>query len=245
MTSTLESKRKTPRALLNEYDVADALASYYALHHAPGRTELFFDYNGHNELAAFLVRCQTGLDLFRPLVTMRARGSAVSPQLLRDGLLPGRPHLLVVPEMLLEKLEPYLDLTDTTRNLVLRLDPARFKPKINVLVVESADMDGNPRCEIRRGDEVRAIAGVNWRSPDFAEIYVHVGEQWRGRGWGQAVVAACVSSLLRMQVRPLYIVSEQNSTSLALAEAVGFVDSGSREMMAQAVLKDSRVRADG
>ena len=185
MTSTLESKRQIARALLNEYDVADALASYYALHHDPGRTELFIDYNGQNELAAFLVRCQTGLDLFRPVVTMRARGSAVSLQLLQDGLLPGRPHLLVVPEVLVAKLEPHLDLTGTTRNLVLRLDPALFKPKINVLMVESVDMDGNPRCEIRRGDEIRAISGVNWRSPDFAELYVHVGDQWRGRGWGR------------------------------------------------------------
>ena len=123
--------------------------------------------------------------------------------------------------------------------------PPTFNPNINVLVTDSLDFNGNPRCEVRSGDEVRAIAGVNWRSPLFAEIYVNVGERWRGRGWGQAVVTCCVAALLRMQVTPLYMVAEQNRASLQVAKRVGFVDTGAREIVAQATLRDIEVTPDG
>ena len=37
MMLKLESRRQEARELLNEFDAADALASYYALHHDPNR----------------------------------------------------------------------------------------------------------------------------------------------------------------------------------------------------------------
>jgi predicted GNAT family acetyltransferase len=158
--------------------------------------------------------------------------------LLRKGLVPGRPYLLIVPEALAAKLEAHLDLTGVTRNRVLRLDPARYEPVMNVMVEERQDAQGSPRCEIRRGQKIVALAGANWRSPSFAEIYVTVGEESRGRGFGKAVVSACVAALLRMRVTPLYVVAEHNLPSLELARQVGFVDTGAREVVAQAVLRD-------
>jgi GNAT superfamily N-acetyltransferase len=237
MTLTLDAQRQTVRALLNEFDAADALASYYALYHDPGRSELFTHHDDEGRLMAFLARCQTGFDLFRPVVTLRVRGAEVPEGLLRKGLVPGRPYLLIVPEVLAEKLKAHLDLTDVTRNWVLRLDPAQYEPVINVLVEERQDSQGSPRCEIRRGESVLALAGANWRSPNFAEMYVTVGEESRGRGFGKAVVSACVAALLRMRVTPLYVVAEHNIPSLELAKRVGFVDTSAREIVAQAVLK--------
>lgn len=237
MTLTLENRRQEVRELLNEFDAADALASYYALHHDPNRSALFTHHNGDGHLDAFLARAQTGFDLFRPVVTLRIKGGQVPEDLLLEGLQPGRPYLLIVPASLAEKLKPFLDLTDVTRNLVLRLDPARYQPVMNVLVEEYQDQQGYPRCEIRRGEQVLAVAGVNWLSPVFAELYVHVHEGSRQRGWGKAVVAACAAAVFRMDVTPVYMVAERNKASLELAKAVGFVDTGAREIVAQAMLK--------
>ena len=237
MTLALDAQRQAVRALLNEFDAADALASYYALYHDPERSALFTHHDGEGRLVAFLARCQTGFDLFRPVVTLRVRGGEVPPELLREGLLPGRPYLLIAPARMVSKLKQYLDITDAALYRVLRLDPARFHPVVNVLVQQRLDANGNPFCEIRRGERVMAVAGVNWRSPVFAEVYVHVGEESRGRGWGQAVVSACVATLLQAEVTPLYVVAERNAPSLALAERVGFVDTGGREVVAQVALR--------
>lgn len=237
MISNLNGKREQARELLNEYDAADALASYYALHHDPNRSTLFTHVDEDGRLVGFLARAQTGFDLFRPVVTLRIRGEEVPEDLLRKGLQVGRPYLLIVPDNLTEKLAPYVDLTDATRNSVLRLDPARYQPVINILVEEHVDEQGNPRCEIRRGEQVLALAGVNWRSPLFAELYVHVHEESRQRGWGKAVVAACSATLLKQDITPVYVVAEGNAASMELARVVGFVDTGAREVVAQATLK--------
>lgn len=103
------------------------------------------------------------------------------------------------------------------------------------MVVIGADPEGNPRAEVRRGSHAVAVAGVNWRSPIFAEIYVQTEEEQRERGWGRAAVNALVAELLKLNVTPLYSVTEKNDASLALAERVGFVDTGAREIMAHAM----------
>jgi len=130
---------------------------------------------------------------------------------------------------------------NATRNRMLRLDPARYHPVINVMVEEHFDEQGNPRCEIRRGEQVLAVSGVNWRSPIFAEVYVHVASASRGRGWGQAVVSACVATLLAMGVTPVYIADQTNAASLELAQRVGFVDTGAREIVGEALIKQPEV----
>jgi hypothetical protein len=58
--ATLPSLRDSVRDLLNEFDAADGLASYYALHHDPRRTTLFIHRDADQVVDGFLVRCQTG-----------------------------------------------------------------------------------------------------------------------------------------------------------------------------------------
>lgn len=235
-TATLPELRHQARDLLNEFDAADGLASYYALHHDPKRSALIVHRDESEQVDGFLARCQTGFDLFRPLVTLRVRGvnDPIAP-LLEAGLVAGRPYVMVIPELTVERVARHVALANPVGNRIMRLDPGRFVPEINVLVVTRADADGNPRAEVRRGDQAVATAGVNWRSPIFAEVFVRVEPQGRGRGWGRAVVKAVVGELLRQSVTPLYTVAEDNDASYDLALDVGFVDSGAREVMAEAV----------
>ena len=98
-----------------------------------------------------------------------------------------------------------------------------------MLVQPARAPDGSPRFVIRSQGQTASEAGVNWRSPHFAELFVRTEPRATGRSWGKAVVAACASSLVQARVQPLYMVTEGNEASARLAEAVGFVDTGARE----------------
>lgn len=223
--------------LLNDRSPADALAAYYAFYHAPERTELFAHHPAEGARAdGFLVRARTGLDLFRPLVTFRADSAATAQALFQDGLPPRRPVYLVAPESLGDWAAKYLTLTDMELHRIYRFDPDRYKPEINVLLVSSQGPDGMPRFEIRSaGNTAGAVAGVNWQSDRFAEVYVHTEPAVRGRGWGKTVVSALARQLLQTGRAPLYVVAQANEYSIRLAEAVGFIDTGYRELVAQGV----------
>jgi RimJ/RimL family protein N-acetyltransferase len=175
------------------------------------------------------------MDLFRPLVTLRAEREPAAEILLEQGLIAGRPVYLTVPESHATWVNKYLSVTDAELHRIYRYDPERFQPEINVLVVTSQAPDGLPRCEIRAGDRAGAVAGVNWQSPRFAEVYVYTEPAVRGRGWGKSVVRALVGQLLKAGRTPLYVVSEHNEYSIRLAETVGFVDTGRREYVGQAL----------
>jgi ribosomal protein S18 acetylase RimI-like enzyme len=233
----LERVRPRVRPLLDSRSPADALATYYALHHAPDRTELFVYPETDAGAAAqgFLVRARTGLDLFRPLVTFRARTEEAARALFERGLQPGRPAYLTVPESLAPWANKYLTVTDAELHRVYRLNPRRYQPILNVLAVTSTGADGLPRVEIRAGERAGAVAGVNWQSPDYAEVYVYTDPAVRGRGWGKSVVAALVGQLSQSGRMPLYVVAENNEYSIRLAEAVGFDDTGHREYVGQAI----------
>lgn len=234
--ATLHELRQQARELLNEFDPADGLAAYYALHHDPNRTALYVHQDPGGSPDGFLVRCQTGIDLFRPLVTLRLRGlSDPIPALIDPALAAGRPYLLVLPEPLLERVKPHLTLTSPVRSLIMRLEPSRLRTEINVLVVLRRDADGSPRAEIRHRDEPAALAGVNWRSSNFAEVFVQVQPEFRRRGWGRSVVRAVAVELLKLRVTPLFTTAEDNDEALNLAEDVGFVSTGAVEITVQAV----------
>jgi predicted GNAT family acetyltransferase len=66
-------------------------------------------------------------------------------------------------------------------------------------------------------------------------VFVNVVPEHRQRGWGRAVTNAVVGALLKQQVTPLYSAAEDNDASQALAESVGFADTGAREVLAQAI----------
>ncbi len=233
-TSTL---RDSVRRLLDIRSPADALATYYALYHPPDRTELFLWPLGADRPVGFLVRARTGYDLFRPLVTLRAPDPASAAGLLQVGLFPNRPALLTVPDRLAELVAARLEISQLERLRLYQLEPRDHEPVINVLVTRAQAPGSLARYEIRSGEQIAAAAGLNWRSPEFAEIYVHVHPSGRERGWGKSVVSALTSELIAGSVRPLYLAAETNPASIRLAESLGFRDTGFREFTGQAVLR--------
>jgi ribosomal protein S18 acetylase RimI-like enzyme len=235
--ASLDQLRAVVRPLLDERSPKDALAAYYALYHSADRTELFV-YPASAQAGAargFLVRARTGMDLFRPLVTARLADDETALALFEQGLIAGRPAYLTMPEGMIRWVNKYLQVSDPELHRIYRFPPERYEPQINVLVVTSTAADGQPRCEIRSGERTGAVAGINWQSPQFAEVYVYTDPEVRGRGWGKSVVRALVGLILKTRRVPLYVVAESNEYSIRLAEAVGFQDTGYREFIAQAV----------
>lgn len=119
------------------------------------------------------------------------------------------------------------------------LQPRRFEPIINVLVAQSTGPNGLPRFIVRSQEtgEVVAAAGLNWQSPRYAEISVNTDLSHRRQGLGQSVVAAMAEYVLGNGRIPLYLVAAQNNASSQLAESVGFRDTGTANLLLQAVLK--------
>jgi predicted GNAT family acetyltransferase len=107
----------------------------------------------------------------------------------------------------------------------------RFVPLINVLVVQSARAEHPPRFEIQSGGKVMAAAGLNWRSPHFAEVYVYTEPEAKRRGWGQSVLSACTTALLQQGLIPIYMVEGDNIASIRLAESLGYRDTGARHFI--------------
>ena len=224
----LVTQRLSIQNLLDEGSPADAMEAYYALHHDQDRTKLFLHSEQGKHPDGFLVRAQTGADLFRPLVTLRARSDNGASALFKAGLIPGRQYYVVVPYQFGEIAFRELQVSDPQVLRVYRLDPKRYKPIINVLVKAYQNPNQLPCHEISSQGHIHAMAGINWRSPRFAEVYVVVDSAARGRGWGRSVVSALVGELCASRIEPLYVVSEDNDASLNLAQSVGFVDTGVR-----------------
>jgi ribosomal protein S18 acetylase RimI-like enzyme len=234
--TAIASQRAEIGGLINPNSPADAFTAYYALYHDPKRTAIFLHHNQHQHIDGFLARAQTGLDLFRPVVVMRAQSPEAASDLFRSGLSPNRPYYLVAPIALQPYITSTLTVSDTEILRVFMLDTTKFEPQINVMVVANPTADGLPRYEVSQHGTVYAAAGLNWQSPRFAEIYVYTEPAARGRGWGKAVVMALANDLLQRGLRPLYVVNEHNTASISLATSAGFVDTNAREFSGQVVL---------
>jgi RimJ/RimL family protein N-acetyltransferase len=236
----LEKQRRAIRPILSPADPADALASYYALWHDPRRTKLTLHFDRRRQVDGFVAVCQTGADLFRPLVTLRAPSREIVHELLGQALAANRPYHIISPVLLASAVRDVFELSQSRLNRLYTLDPTRFEPVINVLVQQTTSADGAIRFQIEsREGEVVALSGANWRSPAFAEVFVYVHPQGRERGWGKSVVSACTSALLEERVRPLYIVDQHNEASIAIAEGLGYVDTGVREFSGEGQMKES------
>ena len=220
--------------LADQFDLhspIDAPTAYYALYHDPTRSSLWTANDG------FVGRFQTGIDLFRPLVTMRCRSAEVAADLLAEALTPGRPYVYFAALGQLSLVGGSLAISNERILSIYVLDPSRFTPEMNVLVQSNTARDGTPRSEIVSGSprESVAVAGVNWQSPGFAELYVQVAPEARQRGWGRSVIAACTGRVLQSGRLPIYLVEPNNEASVKLATSVGYVDTGARQIMADAV----------
>lgn len=226
-------ERSSIAHLLSLTSVEDALTAYYALYHK--RTQLFT--HGQEVADGFLAICQTGHDLFTPLVVIRADSGNVLSALLSNHLDEGREYLFAAKEQRASVLKRCLITWDENYSLIYTVDQASFRPDSRhpvekvVPVLSSAEVkeDRFPRFEIRDGESVIAAAGTNWCSPHFAEVGVWTQEGYRGRGLAKAVVSACTSELLKERIKPLYIVTESNAASIRICEALGYRFSGYRE----------------
>jgi RimJ/RimL family protein N-acetyltransferase len=242
----LAQQRQAIRHLLNENNPADAMATYFAFYHPDAKTQLFPYPPGAKTATGYLARSKTGIDLFRPLITLRLppqdfEGSAA---LVVQALAPGAAVILSAPVIYEPLLRALFDVQKEDRLCVYALAPQHFQPEINVLVTRTTSVNELPRFIIEsRGEgglnEVVASAGLNWQSPRFAEISVNTRPQHRRRGWGRSVVSTLAQHVLSSGRTPIYVVSENNEASIGLAEGVGFVDTGAREWMIEGSLRQS------
>ena len=238
----LPALRQTIRPLLNEYNPADAHAAYYAFHHPDNRTQLITYPAGVTPATGYICLSRTGIDLFRPLATLRLppNDPAGASDLLYTALMPGRSLFLHTFQEYYPLLTAFFDFQTVQTLTLYRLDNQQFEPIINVLVSRSDSPDNLPRFIIRDNNgQIGASAGVNWLSPHFAEISVHTQPQHRQRGWGRSVVSALVHHLLDSGRIPLYTANEQNEPSRNLAESLGFTDTGHRQLFLEAALRES------
>ena len=229
-------------AMLLSTKPADALASYFALEHDERRTKLVAREDARGRALAFVAVCQTGIDLFRPLVIMRAgTGSSDSAALqdaIREALTPRRPYLLSAPVTLRNDIDAVCELNGEQVNHVYALDTAQFQPTVNILTQTSRTPDGQLRAFVKARDGSNAAeAGTTWISAKYAEVYVNVAEAVRRRGLGKSVVSAVCSQLIERRKMAIYVTSRTNEASRRLAERVGFVDTGALELTAAISLR--------
>jgi RimJ/RimL family protein N-acetyltransferase len=237
--NSLESLRLKVRSLLHFSTPADALFVYYAFYHDPRRTQLYVHENedAKGRVDGFVAVCQTGQRLFVPTVVLRTPSAEAAIELLRQALVPGRPYYLITTPDLRDAVTEVLDIERPEVNHVYRLELFHLQSSINVLVVAEQGPGGLPRFIIRSQGEVVAESGTSWYSPHFCELFVRVAPSAQGRGWGQAVLAASTTWAVRSGRQPLYVVNETNEPSVALAKAVGYVDTGVREFAGEGVCR--------
>jgi RimJ/RimL family protein N-acetyltransferase len=227
-------QRELIRPLLAPADPADAMAAHYALRHDARRVQLTLHTSPAGHVDGFVAVCQTGFDLFVPLVLLRAPPTAVG-ELLRQALIPGRPYRVIAPLSARPAIERAMVLDRCQVNDVYRLEQAEQRPVINVMVQPG---DGLFRYEIRSQEgQVVSAAGVNWHSEQAAEIYVYTEPDYQGRGWARAVGAATVRALLEKGIVPIYVVAQENRASRHVALALGFRETGARELECQGQLR--------
>jgi hypothetical protein len=232
--ASVNEQRTHIAPLFDINSAADAPTAYYALYHPMNRSTLFVQYNGDNRAVGFVGRFQTGIDLFRPLIVMRCWQPEVAADLMAEALVVGRPYLLFSNLNQIPMVGGSLEITNQRILAIYALDPARFSPITNVLVINKNAPDGSPRAEIHSGG-LQAAAGVNWQSPGFAEVYVHTEPEARQRGWGRSVAAACTERILASGRIPIYLVESGNESSVTLAQGLGYYDTGARQVFADVV----------
>jgi RimJ/RimL family protein N-acetyltransferase len=231
---SIHEQRTLVRRLLDDSSAADAPTAYYALFHDPTRSTLSIKQDESGQVLGFAGRFQTGIDLFRPLVTLRCQDAEIAADLLAQALIPEHPYILFTSLNQYPLVGGSFEIDNHRVLHIYRLDVRRFQPVINVLVKRNTAYDGTPRGVIESSG-LRAVAGVNWQSPAFAELFAHTDAAARQRGWGESVVSAVTQAVLEGGRIPLYLVESDNEPSRALAERLGYADTGARQVYADAV----------
>lgn len=234
MLMSIHEQRTQIRSLLDDDSPADAPTAYYALFHPAARSALFTYQDETGRIEGFAGRFQTGIDLFRPLVTLYCRVAECAADLMKQALTPGRPYILFANLNQLPLVGGTLRIDNHRILRIYQLDLPRFRPVLNVLVQCTTAGDGTPRCEISSNGQ-QAVAGVNWQSPAFAEIYVQTDAGARQRGWGQSVTSAITQAVVDSGRIPIYLTEADNEASWRLAESLGYADTGARQVYADVI----------
>jgi L-amino acid N-acyltransferase YncA len=235
-----EAERNAIRHLLDEKNPVDAIAVYYALYHPAQKTQLVTYPTNAKRAAGYIAVSRTGVDLFRPLVTMRLPDEYAhdAAENMFAALSEGTPSILYTPVEYESLLQAFFEIQTAEQFQLLILDRQRYEPVINIHVTQSRAANGLPRYVIsspQDRSQVGATSGLNWQTPNFAELFVNTSPGQRRQGWGRSVLAAMVQHVLDSGRTPLYVASTQNDASQRLAESVGFIDSGKVLSFAQAV----------
>lgn len=239
---SLAEYRRLIRPLLPEHLPANALEVYFAFHHPDHKTSLS-TYPPPSVAAGvqgYVAVSQTGMDLFRPLVTLRLPLDDMSAclDLLYGALRPETAVFLSAPETHFPLINALFDIQVEDHLHLYVLAPERFTPVINLLVTRTTTANGLPRFVIRTADnQIAASAQLNWQSPRFAELAVYTAAGQRRQGLGRSVVAALAQHVWENGRTPLYAVMADNPSSRQLAESVGFVDTLARTFMIQGQLR--------
>jgi len=243
---TLTEKRRAIRPLLQEHDPVDAISVYYAFYHDDNKTNLVLLPPDTRPAKGYLCFSRTGIDLFRPLLTMRlpARPGEAA-DLFYNAMPPGVEVIISAPASYLPILGAFFEIQKEEQLLIYKLNSGQFEPVINVLVAREDSPDGRTGFVIRESSQDRsraesqviASAWLNWESPRFAEISVRTQAAFRRRGLGRSVVAAAAQYILENGRTPLYVVAHNNQPSLQLAESLGFANTGAKEVILEATLR--------
>jgi hypothetical protein len=242
-SGSIRAKRCEIRSLLRAGEPGDARTAYYSLEHSPQRTALALHRSGDGRVDGFLAACITGVNPFQPLVVLRTPNSEALVALVDEVMIPGRSYLLSIPVHVGAALMENslgsrwrLTVTEATVWRILKCEASRFVPLVNILVTRETEPGRSPRWEIRSGNRVVASAGVNWRSTHLAEVYVSSDRTGRLRRWDESVLASATAELLRGGQTPLYLVMQEDVPSREAAEALGYCDTGARELTCVAVV---------
>ena len=200
-----------------------------------GRSTLLTHTDASGSTTGFVGRFQTGVDLFRPLVTLKCPNPESAADLFNQALVAGRPYILFAGLNQLSMVGGLMEIENQRILRIYTIDPRHFHPQVNVMVESKLSHDGTPRCEIIAEGKPIAVAGLNWKSPAFAEIFVQVEPAARERGWGNSVVSCITEELLKNGIRPVYLVENGNEASVKLVEGLGYFDTGSRQVYADTV----------
>ncbi len=238
---SLTQQRRAIYHLLDETNPADGMAAYFAFYHSDNRTILRpYPYTAIRA-EGYVALSRTGMDLFRPLATLRLpiHNLQTSTDVIYEAIDAGTAVILNSPARYAPLLHALFEVQSEEHLSLYVLRPSNFQPIINVLVTQDKAPNGLPRFTIRdrENDVIGASATLNWQSPTYAEIGVATTPGYRRRGFGRSVVSSMVNYLLENGRTPLYVVAQNNEASMQLAESLGFSDTGTRELMIEAVLK--------
>ena len=228
--------RDALKSLLNASDPKHAMAAFYSIEQDPSRAKVAVAYDGGEYPIGLSVSSQTGMDLFRRVVTVVAHDRSILRRLLRAVIIPGRADILYLPKDQQSWLGADIELSNVLSTEILQLSERHFQPVVNVLVVEQTTPDGSPRYEIKSQQNSHAAAGVNWAGAKTAEIYLEASAAARERGLSRSVLAALSGRLLGENISPIIRVEEGDPSTKMDAQRVGFRPTGVRELVANATL---------